>query len=322
MTLRIKENDMKTSADMIAAPGAAFTDDSARKPILPVLALLAAVLLWGASYPAMKVVVQALGPWAVMWARMAIALAIIAPFAPRLKPRAYRRGDWWLLLPMAISMPCLYFLFEANALRFTSAAQAGVISSSVPLLVAVGARIFLAEALSATTAAGLALAIGGVAWLTLAGSPSESASNPLLGNALELCAMVCAAASMLLLKRLSERWSSWTLTAVQTLCGFLFFLPGAPLVLSAELLEQGWPVLLTLAFLGSCVTLGAFGLYNWGMSRLPASQASAFINLVPVTAVFLGWLLLGETLNAYQLLASACVLAGVWLSQGGVRKAD
>lgn len=307
---------MKTPADAIAAHVMDFPARSEPRPVLPVLALLAAVLLWGGSYPAMKIVVQALGPWAVMWTRMAVAMAILAPLTPRLMPREVRKGDLLPLLLMAVCMPCLYFLFEANALRYTSAAQAGVISSSVPLLVAVGARLFLAEPLSRTTFAGLAMAIIGVAWLTLAGAPSESAVNPLLGNVLEMGAMLCAAASMLLLKRLSARWSPWTLTAAQTVCGFLFFLPGAPAVLSGAPLAHGWPVLLILAFLGSCVTLGAFGLYNWGMSRLPASQASAFINLVPVTAVFLGWLLLGETLNPMQLTASACVLAGVWLSQG------
>lgn len=308
---------MKVTANAVTltgeAPSAARSEP---RPVLPVLALLTAVLLWGSSYPAMKVVVQALGPWAVMWARMAVALAILAPLAPKLRPREFRKADLPPLLLMAVCMPCLYFLFEANAMRFTSSAQAGVISSSVPLMVAVGARLFLAEPLSALTASGLVLAMAGVAWLTLAGAPSEHAVNPLLGNTLELCAMVCAAASMLLLKRLSARWSPWTLTAAQTACGFLFFLPGAPDVLSSAFLAQDRSVLLTLLFLGSCVTLGAFGLYNWGMSRLPASRASAFINLVPVTAVLLGWMLLGERLNSWQMAASACVLAGVWLSQG------
>ncbi len=311
---------MNSSSDTLPSPASALRAAAGRPSVLPALALLAAVVLWGMSYPAMKVVVQALGPWAVMWTRMAVAMAILAPLAPRLMPREFRRGDLLPLLLMAVCMPCLYFLFEANALRYTSSAQAGVISSSVPLLVAVGARLFLAEPLSRTTLAGLVLAIAGVAWLTLAGAPSENAANPLLGNALEMGAMLCAAASMLLLKRLSERWSPWTLTAAQTVCGFLFFLPGAPAVLSGAPLAHGWPVLLTLLFLGSCVTLGAFGLYNWGMSRLPASSASAFINLVPVTAVLMGWLILGETLNPAQLAASACVLAGVWLSQGGRRR--
>ncbi len=47
--------------------------------LLPILALLAAVLLWGLSYPAMKSVVAVLDPQAVMWARMAVALLALLP---------------------------------------------------------------------------------------------------------------------------------------------------------------------------------------------------------------------------------------------------
>ena len=60
--------------------------------LLPVAALFAAVLLWGGSFAAMRLAVQAMSPWSVMWLRMAIALAIILPFAGRLKTGAYRRG--------------------------------------------------------------------------------------------------------------------------------------------------------------------------------------------------------------------------------------
>ena len=75
-------------------------------------------------------------------------------------------------------------------------------------------------------------------------------------------------------------------------------------------------------FLGSFVTLGAFGLYNWGMSRIPASRAATFINLVPVTAVVLGWVMLNETLTLYQIMASAVVVGGVYLSQKAQSRVD
>ncbi len=57
------------------------------------------------------------------------------------------------------------------------------------------------------------------------------------------------------------------------------------------------------------------GLYDWGMSRMSASMASIFINLVPMLAVILGWLVLNEGLNRVQLLASLVVVGGVMLSQ-------
>lgn len=79
-------------------------------------------------------------------------------------------------------------------------------------------------------------------------------------------------------------------------------------------------LVLSLFFLGAFVTLGAFGLYNWGMSRMPASRASVFINLVPVLAVLLGWLVLNEGLNHFQIGADVVVAGGVILSQRKNRK--
>jgi len=187
----------------------------------------------------------------------------------------------------------------------------------VPLLVACGGRFFLGERIGHWAMAGLGLSMGGVAWLTLLGEPSDHAVRPLLGNLLELGAMACAAGSMLLLKGLSSRHGPWSLTALQVAAGAVFFAPGAA-GLAARPPWTWSPIeAAAVVYLGVCVSVGAFGLYNYGMSRMEASRASAFINLVPVAAVLLGWLVLGETLSPGQWAAVGCVFAGVWLSQRG-----
>jgi drug/metabolite transporter (DMT)-like permease len=283
--------------------------------ILPVVALFAAVLLWGGSFAAMRMSVQAMSPWSVMWLRMAIALSVILPFAGRLKTRAYRRGDWKLLGPMVLFQPCFYFLLESNALCFTTSSQAGVISAFVPILVAVGAWMMLAEPLGRRTLLGLFLSVAGVAVLSLSGRPDAAAANPLLGNVLELGAMACAAVNIIMVKRLCERYNPWLLTALQVAAGTLFFSPGLVLLCRQPGVVWTTPLILSIVFLGALVTLGAFGLYNWAMSRIPASRASMFINLVPVTAVAIGWMSMGESLSGLQCVAAAVVVIGVGISQ-------
>ncbi len=304
---------MSIESNALAAPAPAAASRLASA--LPLLAVLAAVVLWGGSFAAMKGLVAELGPWSVMWLRMAVALAVLLPLAPRLRPAGYRPGDWRKLAPMVALQPCLYFLLEANALIRTSSAQAGVIAASVPLLVGLGAFLFLGERLRPARLAGLVAATAGVAWLTMQSVPTAAAADPLLGNLMEVGAMACAAASMLLLKDLARRYPPLSLTALQILAGFLFFLPGAPAVLARGI--SGWSAGQAAAglYLGAGVTLGAFGLYNWGLSRLPASRASACINLVPVVAVAIGWLALGEGLGPGQLAAAGLVLTGVIVSQ-------
>ena len=282
---------------------------------LPVAALLGAVTLWGASFTAMRVAVAELLPMSVMWLRMLIALAVILPFAKKINLRAYRKGDWKALIPMVLFQPCLYFLLESNALRFTTSSQAGVISAAVPLLVAVGAWLALSERISSLAIAGLLLSVAGVAGLSLYGAEDARAVNPLLGNGLELGAMACAAANIILVKRLSGRYNPWLMTAMQVAAGVIFFSPGAIPLFQGGFSAITLPLLAILVFLGACVTFGAFGLYNWAMCHIPASRAAVFINLVPVFAIILGWILLNERLSPLQMLSAACVFLGVWLAR-------
>lgn len=291
---------------------------TARQPAalisLPTMTLLGAVLFWGSSFPAMKAALRVLDPWSIMWLRLTVGSLILTPVLGRIVQPRVILNRWKLFLPLAALQPCLYFLLESYALKYTTSAQAGIVAACLPIMVAVGARVFLAERISPRAYAGLLLSVLGVVWLTLAGTPSGDAPNPLLGNLLELGAMACASGSILIIKHLSEQFGPWTITAVQTLAGAIFFLPGIGPLLHVPAADLA-SVLPVAAYLGSCVTLGAFGLYNIGVARIPASRASVFINLVPVVAVFFAWLFLGETLNPMQLLAAGCIFLGVWVTQ-------
>ncbi|MBI9110711.1 DMT family transporter [Maridesulfovibrio ferrireducens] len=293
-------------------------DDSLNpQNIFPVLAVLGAVFLWGSSFAAMKHLVTTINPWAIMWLRTGIATLALISFTSRLSEPVKKGKDRKALALLAFLMPCLYFSFESHALTYTSATQAGLISASLPLMVAVGAGFFFKEKTTIIGWLGLAISITGVGVLSLTGSPSINATNPILGNMLEIAAMISATGYMLLVKRLSANYGPWTLTAVQNASGCLFFIPGLYLLIRDGLGPEPLTILIIAGYLGAFVTLGAFGLYNVGMSKLPAGKASAFINLVPAIAAFFGWLLLDETLTSLQMLASLIIFAGVWLAQCG-----
>ncbi|WP_144685995.1 DMT family transporter [Desulfobotulus alkaliphilus] len=287
--------------------------------MFPYFALVTAMLLWATSFIALKLAFTAYDPMVVIFARMAIASLCFLPFFFRLLPQVrYRKGDWKLLGIMVLCEPCLYFIFEAKALTLTTASQASMITAVLPLLVAIGAMLTLNERVSTRTFCGFALAMSGAVGLSLTGTVSENAPNPLLGNTFEFLAMVCAAAYTLLLKRLSERYPVFLLTGFQAFCGSIFFFPvlffpGTPLP------QTFIPVpALSVFYLGVCITLGAYGLYNYGVSRIPASQASAYVNLIPVFTVFFGWLILGEQFTMPQYFCAALVLSGVAVSQHSI----
>ncbi|MEW5774938.1 MAG: DMT family transporter [Thermodesulfobacteriota bacterium] len=281
--------------------------------LAPTLALLAAAAIWASSFVVMKAALAAFDPIFILAVRMTVAALCLTPFLKLLKSVRYRPGDWRLLAFIVVCEPGLYFLFEANALRFTSASQAGMVVAILPLMVGAAARLALKEPLSRTAAFGLALAVAGVVWLSAAGAADEHAPNPALGNFLEFLAMVCATGYMVAARRLMQRYSPHFITALQAVAGCAFYLPA--LALPAVPLPESlplWPSLGVL-YLGSAVTLLAYGCYNYGNSKLPAARASAFTNLIPVFTLLMGVTLLGETLTPSQMAAAALVIAGVFL---------
>lgn len=287
---------------------------------LPTLSLVTAMVLWASSFIALKIAFTGYHPMIVILGRMVVGSLCFLFFFRQLRQTSWHRADLKYLIFMAVCEPCIYFIFEAKALELTSASQAGLITAMLPLLVALGATLFLKERVSRQTITGFVIAITGAFWLSLAGEESASAPNPLLGNFLEFMAMVSATGYTLSIKHLSSRYSPLFLTAVQSWVGALFF----SLFLIHPRINvptQLYPApMLAVIYLGSFVTLGAYLCYNYGVSKIPASQASAFVNLIPVFTVILGFIILGERFSLWQYAASILVLTGVFLSQRRVQR--
>ncbi len=289
-----------------------------KKPnLLPVIALVIAMILWASSFVALKIAIQEYDPMVVIFGRMIVAsfffLFIVYPF----RKIDFKRSDLKWIAVMALLEPCLYFLFEMQAIQNTTASQAGMITAILPLLVAIGAKVFLKEYLNWQTLAGFAVSIAGTVWLSLSSNPSQFAPNPPLGNLFEFLAMVCATGYTLVLKRLTAFYPPLLLTGIQAIIGSIFYLPFLFLP-STRLPDELIPVpFAAILYLGIFITLGAYGLYNFGVSRISAGKASAFVNLIPVFAVVLGWLILNEAFTFPQYFAAGLVLSGVLISQTG-----
>lgn len=282
---------------------------------LPALGLILAMMLWGSSFIAMKIALSSFDPLLVIFGRMLTATLVFLPFRKRLGKIRYQRGDWKYIAFMALCEPCLYFSFEVYALKYTSASQAGMVTALLPLMTALAARRILDESLSFSRLAGLVAALVGVLGLSLTGQPTESSPNPLLGNTLELLAIVCATGYTISSRFLSARYSPFSITALQSFIGTIFFLP--VLFFPSTRFPAQLPLagLLSIVYLGGIISVVAYFLYNYGLSKIPASQVTSYVNLIPLFAVLLGWLILDERLTSFQYMAAAMVIGGTLASR-------
>jgi len=282
---------------------------------LPVIGLIAAMILWASSFVALKLAIQGYDPMVVIFGRMFVASIFFLCIVYKFKNIEWKVHDLKWIIMMAFFEPCLYFLFEVKAIENTTASQAGMITAILPLLVAIGARAFLKEYLHHLTIVGFLVSISGAVWLSTSSTPSPYAPNPALGNFFEFIAMVCATGYTIILKRLTAFYPPLLLTGIQAFAGSIFYLPFLFFPSTSLPHEIQWIPVVAILYLGIFITLGAYGLYNYGVSKISASKASAFVNLIPVFAVVLGRLILDEQFSLSQYFASAIVLIGVLISQ-------
>ena len=289
--------------------------NSKKIDLLGIVLLLTAMMTWASSFIALKSAIGPMGPMSVVFGRMIVASLCFVYFIKGFMKLEFTKKDIKYILLMTAFEPCLYFIFEAKALQYTTASQAGMITSMMPLMTAIGAGIALKEVIGKRLLTGSAIAVLGAIWLSLSAQSSENALNPLLGNTLEFLAMVCGAWYAIAIRYLSQRFSALFLTAAQGFVGAIFFLPLAiweynTLEMHPTMETFGW-----ILYLGVVVTIGGYGMFNLALSRIEASKASVFVNLIPVFTVFLAYLFLGETLNPTEMMASGVILFGVVVSQ-------
>jgi len=281
--------------------------------LLPALGLLLAMLIWGSSYVAMKIALQAYDPSVILFARMAIA-SLLFLFGWRTLRFSTCRQDWKWLLALGLCEPCLYLTCEAHALVYTTSSQAGLITALLPVFVTIAAHVVFHERIGKGMLAGFVVALSGIAVLTVRSSVSEHAPNPMLGNLLQLFAMGWATGYTMLVKHLGAHYSAVTLSAFQMFMGTLFFAP--MLLLPSTNLPSAFPAIPTLAvlYLGGCVTVLAYSFYNHALRHISAIKVSAAVNLIPVFALLFGRLVLNEHLSPPQWFGIGLVVLGIMLS--------
>ena len=277
--------------------------------------LVFAMFIWGSSFIALKSAMQDLGAFTVIFFRMMIASLCFVYFIKGFLTYEFTKKDIKYILLLALFEPCLYFIFEAKALQNTTASQAGMITSLMPLITAMFAGYFLNEIITKKLILGSSLAMLGAVWLSIDASSSMTAPNPMLGNFLEFCAMACGAGYTIVARHLTYKFSAIFITAIQAFIGAIFFFPFYLYEVFTLQMSYTLDALLWVLYLGVVVTLGGYGLYNYALTKIEASKAAVFINLIPVFTLVLAFLILNERLSFSELIASGIILLGVFLSQ-------
>jgi drug/metabolite transporter (DMT)-like permease len=273
------------------------------------------MFIWASSFIALKAAMEDLGPFTVIFLRMIIASLCFVYFIKSFIKYDFSKKDIKFILLLALFEPCLYFIFESKALQLTSASQAGMITSLMPIITAMAAGYFLKEIITKQLIFGSLIAMSGAIWLSLQGVSTVSSPNPLLGNFLELLAMVCGAGYTITARYLSDKYSALFITAIQAFMGAIFFTPLFIYEYFTIPLNITMNSFLWVLYLGVVVTLAGYGLYNYALTKIQASKAAVFVYLIPVFTLILSYFVLNEKLSVLEFIACFVILFGVILSE-------
>lgn len=283
--------------------------------LIGIFSLIFAMFIWASSFIALKSAMNDLEPFTVIFLRMFVASLCFVYFIKQFLKYDFSKKDIKYIVLLAIFEPCLYFIFEAKALQYTSVSQVGMITSLLPIIAAMAAGYFLKEIITKQLIFGSLIAMSGAIWLSLQATTTFSAPNPILGNFLELLAMVCGAGYTITARYLGNKYSALFITAIQVFIGTIFFFPFFIYDLNTTSFNLTTQSLLWTIYLGVVVTLGGYGLYNYALTKIEASKAAIFVYLIPVFTFILAYFILGEKMSFAELIACFVILFGVFVSE-------
>lgn len=291
---------------------------SAHPPRLRAYLLLTASMALVGSYVALSKPLLAVFPVLVLaLLRFAIAAVAMIPWTrPARDEPPLTRSEHLQLFLMSFFGNFLFSIAMLNGVARTTASAAGVILSMLPAVVALLSWLLLRERLGGRAVLAIALAVAGIALLSLVRADDGGRASALLGNVLMLAAVGCEASYVIFARRLAQRRAPLRVSALINLWGLALIAPWGLWQLTQAPLDfaaVGVGAWLLLVFYALAASLFAVWLWMAGMRDVPASTAGVFTVALPISATLVGALLLGEPFSLLHLAALLLAATGVLL---------
>ena len=285
-------------------------------------ALALAGALWGTPFAFAKWVQGEISVGHMVLLRFLFASIVLLPVLcreHRRQPIHIARRDISLFVWAALLGVPLQFLLQFGGLARTTISHASLMVGLLPAILAAGAAVFAGERMDRTRWIAVALSTIGAALVAFGGAHVSTQSASFSGDTLVALSLFGGAAWVLLSQRIMQRgYSPVVASAIVVLIGttllavWILFTEGAPAV--RALSTHVWVAVIAMGALGTAMTTL---LWNWGLSRVDASQAGVFVNLEPVIGTLLGISLFHDHIGALGMLGGALIVgAAVVVARG------
>jgi len=291
-----------------------------------IVAFVLLYVLWGSTYLAMRVIVRDIPPYVAGAVRYLVSgplmLAALAVMGRKIRITAL---DFRRLLVIGTLLLSLGNIGVLWGEKYVSSGLASLVVALVPIwVVMLEAWVFRSGRITAKGLFGLALGIVGL--LVLLWPRIASGSHPgrleLLGSAILAGASFFWALGSIFSHRFQLSVDVFVSAAWQMTLGGL--VNGVIALLTGQFQHSHWTIT-ALSSIGYLVVFGSwlgYSAYIYLLEHVPTPKVATYAYVNPIVAVFLGWIILHEQVDAFMLLGTGIIIASVWLVNTSKLKHD
>jgi drug/metabolite transporter (DMT)-like permease len=282
------------------------------------IALAATILFWSSSFAAIRIALDGYGPAELTCLRYAVASALLLALAVWRRLQWPQPSDLPLIVGLGLIGIAAYHLLISYGQQEISAGAAGVLSNTSPIFTALLAHAFMGERLRAAGWLGIGIAFAGAGMIAVA---SDQRLHVEPGAAFVLLAALAWSLYFIGQKHLLVRYRPLDLMTLVVGAGTLALLVFAP---SAAAAARSASIAATVAavYLGTGPTVVAYATWAYVLARTEASVAASALYAVPVGAMLLAWLVLGEVPSRLMISGAILALTGIVVVGSSRQHAD
>jgi drug/metabolite transporter (DMT)-like permease len=281
--------------------------------------LLLMVLIWGANYSVIKSALREIPPQAFNAMRLVVATAVfLASMGAQGWPRV-RRADWWRIALLGAIGHFVYQICFMAGISRTTASNSSLIIGCSPIVVSLTSAWAGHERVPRSQWIGVALSALGI--YLVVGQAAEFDHASLIGDAFTFGAVCCWAAYTVGSRGLLERYSPLAVTGLTMVAGTALLVPAS----AGELASVAWsrvPVWAWAALVLSALLALNFAYLVWytSVQRIGNVRTSAYSNFIPLVAMTVAALTLGEPVTWSKAFGAGAVVSGVALTRVVARR--
>lgn len=288
---------------------------------LPYLLLVLTALFWSGNFVVGRALYGSIPPIALAFWRWAAALLIVLPLAyPHLRNQwPLLRNSWKKLVLYGLLGVGCFNTFIYIALQSTTATNALLINSTIPVLIIALSWLFGGTRLTRRQAVGVLVSLSGVITIICRADLQQLLSLRVnSGDLWVLLAVICWAIYTCLLRKRPAGIHPLSFLCAIILVGLISLAPFYAWELSRGLRMDLTPLTAAgLCYVALFASVLAFIMWNHSVAQVGANRAGLFLHLMPVFGTVLSILFLGEPFHLFQAAGIGLIFSGIYLTTAG-----